>query len=540
MNLTEQNPFKPKPVKSSLDMELSLEFVRISKLSESGRDDEAWRAANALYEKYPKEATPNFIIALILTGNRQRSDALQYAEAAVQLAPGNAIYKAFLGKLYVEVGMIEFALDHLVKAFAIDKTLFQAPLGLAKYYFDAGQGAHALHYYDLALQGAPEDSIAAIRFYRASCLKSLGRAAEAEADFNAAMIIPERRVRSLSLIALLQNSDHTSEKAKGIRAELERTDLSDKDRSTLLLCLGRLHENGKDYDNAFMNFDRSRRLKKEIFEIDQFVGEIDKLIRNFTPEVFEKFLGYGHESDKPIFVVGMPRSGTTMTEQIIAAHSRADGVGESDRMGRMSKNLVVKGGMEKFLAKMAEVGPQLWKDIPRQYLNLVNVLVPDARYTVDKMPHNFLHLGFIHMCFPNARIIHCRRNPLDTFVSAYQNDMNTFHRYSFDQTAYGQYYIQYLRLMEHWKAVMPRNIYESSYEALTANPETEVRGILGFLGLPWEEACLKFNEREATVRTFSSQQVRNPINTGSVARWRKYEKHLGPIMAVFEQAGIRF
>jgi Sulfotransferase family len=160
--------------------------------------------------------------------------------------------------------------------------------------------------------------------------------------------------------------------------------------------------------------------------------------------------------------------------------------------------------------------------------------------TVDKMPQNFISLGFIHLCFPNAKIIHCKRNPLDNFISAYQNAMNSSHDYAYDQVAYGKYYIKYLELMDHWKVVIPSNIYESQYEKLTANPETEVRKILEFLGLPWEEACLKFNERKSTVRTFSSLQVRNPINTSSVARWRNYEKYLGPIRSILDDAGISY
>lgn len=156
------------------------------------------------------------------------------------------------------------------------------------------------------------------------------------------------------------------------------------------------------------------------------------------------------------------------------------------------------------------------------------------------MPHNFRHLGFIHLCFPNAKIIHCKRHPLDNFISAFQNAMNPFHGYAYNQVNYGEYYISYLRLMDHWKKVLPGSIYESQYEALTANPEVEVRNMLNFLGLPWEEACLKFNERESTVNTFSRLQIRNSINTGSVARWRNYEKHLSPIIAVLEQAGVHF
>jgi hypothetical protein len=155
------------------------------------------------------------------------------------------------------------------------------------------------------------------------------------------------------------------------------------------------------------------------------------------------------------------------------------------------------------------------------------------------MPHNFRDIGFIHLCFPNAKIIHCRRNPLDNFISAFQNLMNANHSYAYDQTDYGEYYLEYRRLMNHWKSIFPESIYESDYEALTQNPEMEVRKILDFLGLPWEDACLKFNERKSTVKTFSLMQVRNPINKGSIARWRNYEKQLSPVIAILKRAGMQ-
>jgi hypothetical protein len=227
-----------------------------------------------------------------------------------------------------------------------------------------------------------------------------------------------------------------------------------------------------------------------------------------------------------------------MTEQIIAAHSLTEGVGELQRMIVMAKRFTTPNGMRQVLNKMTEVGPERWKDIPQMYLNLLNVLAPKAKHTVDKLPHNFLYLGFIHLCFPNARIIHCARHPLDSFISAFQNQLSAFHSYGYDQVAYGEYYLNYLRLMNHWKAVMPNSIYQLQYEALTANPEVEVRNMLNFLELPWEEACLKFNERESTVKTLSRLQVRNSINTASVARWKNYEKHLGPIIGILEKAGV--
>ncbi len=153
----------------------------------------------------------------------------------------------------------------------------------------------------------------------------------------------------------------------------------------------------------------------------EFNAQLNDNVKVLTKDVFKKFAGFGHESDKPIFIVGMPRSGTTLTEQIIASHSQAEGVGELDRMSRMAASFSSRNGMQEVLDKMTEVGAEQWKNAPQQYLNLIDALAPDARHTVDKMPHNFMSLGFIYLCFPNAKFIHCRRNPLDNFISAHQN-----------------------------------------------------------------------------------------------------------------------
>ena len=533
----EQNALK---VTTSVSPEIAQEFTRIKRLSESGKHAEAWHAANALYSKYPGEAAPNLIIAIILVENRQKSKALAYAEAAVKFAPDNAFNHAFLGKLYVDLGMIEFASGVLHKAFSLDKTQYRAPWALALYYFGSGDGRRALPYFDQALDAAPIQFTDSIRIDRAICLLSLGRVAEAEPDLTPALSIQKYRVNALTEIALLRKNDQTSGYAEQIRMELEKPELTEENRSDLFLCLGRLHENGRDYDNAFLNFTRSRMLLHSKFDMNKFLLSIEQSEAILTREVFERFRTFGHESEKPVFIVGLPRSGTTMTEQIIAAHSHAEGVGELVRMLRMCANFSNPGGPRQMLDRMTEAGPGRWKDVPQQYLNLLDALAPGAKRTVDKMPSNFRILGFIHLCFPNARIIHCKRNPLDNFVSIFQNKMNATHGYSYDQVTYGEYYKHYLRSMEHWKTVLAGSIYEIQYESMTANPEPEIRKMLDFLGLPWEDGCLNFNEREATVKTFSRLQVRNPINTGSVARWRNYESHLAPLISVLKRSGIGF
>ena len=514
------------------------EFADITYMLKMGRKDEAWTAAAIFHQKHSGNASINFVIGLMHAENKQNAEALPYIERAVELAPDNADYLLALGKLYLELDMVERAPNVLHKANSIDSTIYKAPFALANYHFLAGQGKRALPYYDAALRTAPLDSRANIHMWRADCLSSLGMVAEAEADCKLAVDDPRYRVKATIAMALLQKNDQTSIYAERIRRELEQPSLSDEVRSSLLLCLGRLYENGRDYDSAFLNFSNSRKLLNSRFDVNSFRLQVEEASRILTREVFEEFREFGHKSTKPIFIVGMPRSGTTMTEQIIAAHSQAEGVGELTRMSKLYRYCSQSRGMQQVLENMKELGPKRWKDIPLQYMNLLDVLAPGADCTVDKMPHNFLYLGFIHLCFPNARIIHCKRNPLDNFVSAYQNPLDAFHRYSYDQLLYSEYYSIYLQLMDNWKSVIPDCIYESQYEVLAQNPEAEVRKLLDFLGFPWEEGCLKFNETEQTIKTFSRTEIRNPINTGSIGRWRNYEKHLSPIITAFNKAGI--
>ena len=518
---------------------ISGELDQIRKLIDANKKVDAWNAAKALHGKHPDHPIANYGMALAIYNAGQKSAALPYAEAAVKKAPDNALYHLFLGKLYVDLEMLEFAPAVLEKAAALDKTMFQAPWIMAQYYFGLGQGKVALQHFQSALEVVPKESINRLRFEYANCIATLGRIDEAESVYSELMGDPVFRRRALMGFALLRKHDQQSEIANQIRTELTVPGLTDQVRSALLLTLGRLYENGAMYDEAFHNFQESRNLLVGKQDIGQFRSEVDDRVNTITSHALSRFQGFGDPSVKPIFVVGMPRSGTTLTEQIIAAHSQASGVGELKRIHFLAKKISDHKGMAGILAKMAEIGPLRWKAVSQQYLNLLDALAPNVRHAVDKMPHNFRDIGFIHLCFPNAKIIHCRRNPLDSFISSFQNSMNVFHSYAYDQTDYGEYYLEYTRLMKHWKSVFPESIYESHYEDLTQNPEVEVRKILNFLDLPWEEACLKFNEREATVKTFSRMQVRNPINRGSIARWRNYEKHLAPIISVFQKAGVQ-
>lgn len=519
---------------------ISVEYAQIRKQIDAGKIAEASNAARNLHEKHPDDPLSNYAMAIILVSSKKTSAALRFAEAAVKYAPDNPGYLLFLGKLYVDMGMLEFAPPVLDRAAALDNTMFQAPWIMAEYYFGLGQGDKALLYYQNALHVASKDSVDFVKLGYVKCIAAMGRVEEAEAIYSELLDNDKMRITALANLALLRNHDDESKIAALIRAELAAAELDDKKRSLLLLSLGRLFENGGKYDDAFRSFEESRKLVAAAHDIRRFRAEVDDLISTVTPAVVSKFRDFGDPTDRPIFVIGMPRSGTTMTEQIIASHSQVEGAGELDRISLIARKFAGDKGMAGILDKMTAFGPRNWKAVSQQYLNLIEALAPGARHVVDKMPHNFLHIGFINFCFPHAKIIHCRRAPLDNFISAFQSNLKSYHSYGSDQTTYGEYYLEYTRLMNHWKKVISGRIYDSQYETLVQNPETEVRKMLEFLGLPWEDSCLRFSERRSTIKTNSRLQVRNAINTGSVARWRNYETHLSPIIDVFKQAGIQF
>ena len=192
--------------------------------------------------------------------------------------------------------------------------------------------------------------------------------------------------------------------------------------------------------------------------------------------------------------------------------------------------------MAKSTAQMLEAmrkgGPGHVRLMTDSYLGLLKFLAPTARRVVDKMPQNFLRIGFISLLFPNARIIHCQRNPADTFVSAFQNMMLSNHSYSYSPEDFARYYKEYSRLMAHWNRVLPDRIFNLRYEDLVSDPETKTRELLEFLRLPWDSRCLRFHETATAVKTFSKQQVRNPVNRNSVGRWRNYEEQLQPLLEI--------
>ena len=226
----------------------------------------------------------------------------------------------------------------------------------------------------------------------------------------------------------------------------------------------------------------------------------------------------------------MPRSGTTLTEQIIASHPRAAGAGEIGVVRKVAVSLGFGGTDEKAFARSVNaLKAKETTHLARQCLAGLERFSKSAARITDKLPHNFEVLGLVALLFPNAKIVHCRRNPLDTCVSCFLSPLKEGHAYAQDLKALGEYYREYASLMDYWREALPLPILDVDYEALVADTEAQARRLIDFIGLEWNPACLDFQASERAVHTISAAQVREPIYRTSVERWRRYEKHLGPL-----------
>jgi hypothetical protein len=312
-----------------------------------------------------------------------------------------------------------------------------------------------------------------------------------------------------------------------IQEQLKRPELSVTNRVYLNFTLGKSFEDEGKYEQAFAHFRTANGLQRSVvpYDAERTAREFAWLEGIFTREFFAERTGAGYPAADPIFIVGLPRAGSTLVEQILASHSEVEGTRElpclqtlvAQMQGEFNRKLTGLKG-----EALARLGEQYLKNA-RIFRNLGR-----PRFT-DKMLRNFLYIGLIHAILPRAKIIDVRRNPLDCCLANFKQMFGGAYPYSYDLAELGKYYNAYLDLMAHYDAVLPGKIHRIFYEELVEQPEAEIRKLLAYLALPFEEQCLKFYESRRAVRTSSSEQVRMPIFKHSLGSWRKYERWIAPL-----------
>jgi tetratricopeptide (TPR) repeat protein len=304
-----------------------------------------------------------------------------------------------------------------------------------------------------------------------------------------------------------------------------------KNMATIHFALGKSYADIGAHDQSFSHFISGCKLQHASLKRDKTQEQhyFDRIIEVFNSTILSRLSRGGNTSSAPIFIVGMTRSGTTLTEQIIASHPDVHGAGELKYLGDVSNKK--SGGTLTYpnnIAALSHVELIQWAD---DYLAALQQHAPTAQRITDKMPGNFLSIGLIHLILPNAKIIHVSRHPLDNCISCFTQLFENGHAYSYDLKTLGHYYANYMRLMEHWRKVLPSNaFFEVRYEDIVADKETQARRLIKYCDLEWNEACLDFHKNKRSVHTASVTQVRQPIYTSSVARWKSYEKFLDPLI----------
>jgi len=365
-----------------------------------------------------------------------------------------------------------------------------------------------------------------------------GKLGEAEALFRRALAIrPDAAMTHYSLVHTKKIKPGDTDFESLIQAEKalgdEAHSIPPRESIYLHFGLGKCFDDIGNYDQAFTHYLKGCQLKRSTFDYAPLDDTkiFDEIIRVFNAEKIESLRGNGAPSERPIFVLGMPRSGTTLTEQIIASHPDVYGAGELIDLLTITQRDI---GLTGFPNSLHLLDPKHISAWGSEYAAALQKHAPNARRITDKMPHNFMVVGLIHLMLPNAKIIHIKRDPVDTCLSCFTKlFVGKNLKYSYELTELAQFYVNYVRLMEHWRKVLPENAFqEVHYEELVQNPEEQARRLIEYCGLEWDAECLDFHKSDRSVRTASMIQVRQPIYQSSMERWRRYEHHLMPLLDV--------
>lgn len=520
-----QPKMRPPPARNGIEEALR----RAQEHYERGELAQAEKLCVAILTRDPKNTQ-----ALMLAGSLARATndsdlAISFFKRLVALQPNSVEARLSLGATYGEARQHEDAIAQFQYVLDRKPDLIAALGALGKSYTAAGKAELALPLFKKATKLQPSHK--ALRYDHADALIALGRMDEAAALLRENIARGYRVAASYRSLADTQKFSGEPIELDAIRKKLEDPKLNRVDLTSLHHAAGKILNDLGRYEEAVDQFQASKIAAGHGFDIEAYRRRTDTLIAAFTPHLLKSKAGFGNPSEAPVFIVGMPRSGTTLVEQICASHPDVHGAGELAKLG----TVVRAAGYTQAPNGSIQKPPQSLtadeaRSLAADYLDFVRRIAPSPARIVDKMPHNFQLIGMIALLFPNARIIHATRDPIDNCISCFFNTFNERHGYNTDLHTLGLYYREYKRLMDHWNALLPGRIHECRYEAMIADQEGESRRLIDFLGLPWDDACLNFHETERSVTTPSRWQVRQPIYASSVKRWKRYENKIQPLI----------
>lgn len=535
---------------------------------QGGRYKEAFNEYRKALKLAPNHPTLLNNMGNLLQQQGENEKALSWLEKAASQDPANAVVQSNLGNALWSVGKGVEAVAAYKRAIELNPDLADAHRNLGVILVELGDLDEAVNCFNQALRINPAD--------QKSC-QGLGRAQSERGDMDQAVSAYQQAIaldpanaeyhRELGLVfsdhgeiekavcahrkalqinpgdaqayrALSKNMKFTEygDDMKAMESLLEKKGILDEDSIQLAFALGKAYEDLGDFDKSMEFVIKATGLERNSYDysIARSQDHFDRIKQVFSPDFFSAHHDSGDPDRTPIFILGMPRSGTSLVEQILASHPDVYGAGELDELVKVYQSIsetVGKRQSDTFPQGVAELDSKAFADLGRQYISRIRRYSADAKFITDKMPHNFLRIGFIRAILPNARVIHCSRDPMDNCLSIFKTYLPNGHRYSCDMSELGQYYRMYLDLMDYWRDTLPGFIYEQSYEQLVGSQQEQVSKLLQHCGLDWNDACLDFHQTRRKVKTPSDAQVRRPIYNDSVQLWKRYETQLEPLRA---------
>ena len=370
--------------------------------------------------------------------------------------------------------------------------------------------------------------------------KTLGKTDQAIESYRSAYKIRQDHGEAFFSLANLKTYSFSKDEIRNMRYQVERLDLSLKDKAYFHFALAQGCESNGDYEEAFYHLEKGNKIKNDqsLYSIERMDKELQSQIDVCNEKFFRDLGPGGYDTKDPIFILGLPRSGSTLVEQILASHSKIDGTLELPNILSMAQSLRgddIYGKEGNYPKSMESLTIKQREDFGKSFIEDTRMHRKDAPMFTDKMPNNFRHIGLIHLIMPNAKIIDARRYPLDCCFSMFKQLFAQGQEFTYGLKEAGSYYRSYVKLMHHWEKVLPGKILRVNNEDVISDLDGQVKRILEFLDLPFEEECISFYETNRSVRTASSEQVRKPINKDGMGRWKPYAKYLKPLLNVLDE-----
>ena len=510
-------------------------LARAGERRNAGQLKEAEEIYRDILTRDPDNADVFQLLGVLAMEQGQFGDAAVLLRRTVTLAPNMVVAWIDLGKALGEREDFDEAIDAIQQAIQLEPQV-SLPYGMiGNFRARMGQYGEAIDAYNSGLE---------IHADNAACLAGLGNVLKiigqhddaVQAYRNLIRIHPEFAEAYWSL-ANLKNVRFESTEIQAMHEHVSNEKLSEETRIHFCFALGKAYEDEAEYERAFEFYQRgnSARRKNEVYDAVDTEAINDRIIRVFDRVFLKDGVGPGDQDSAPILIVGLPRSGSTLIEQILASHSQVDGTHELPDLDRviLRINRQCPNGAG-YPEALQDFGATELEDLGQQYLDSTRRYRTGKPFFTDKMPNNFRGIGLLSLILPNAKVINARRHPLDSCMGSYKQLFFKGQPFTYDLFELGEYYLEYQRLMDHWHQVLPGRIFDIHYEDVVCNTEREIRRLLEYCGLAWEEACLNFFDTERAIDSASSEQVRQPIYSTSVNNWRHFEGQLAELIDILQ------